>query len=68
MMVSLKLLKTVGETVSVGVSVGQRELFDEGAVSALLQVEAVETETAGAVTNHQPQTLPYPAERERVER
>ena len=65
MMVSLKLLKTVGETVSVGVSVGQRELFDEGAVPALLQVQAVETKTAGPVTNHQPQTLPYPAERER---
>ena len=68
MMVSLKLLKTVGETVSVGVSVGQRELFDEGAVPALLQVQAVETQTAGPVTNHQPQTLPYPAERERGER
>ena len=65
MMVSLKLLKTVGETVSVGVSVGQRELFDEGAVPALLQVQTVETQTAGPVTNHQPQTLPYPAERER---
>ena len=64
-MVSLKLLKTARETVGVRVSVGQRELFDEGAVSALLQVEAVETETAGAVTNHQPQTLPYPAKRAR---
>ena len=68
MMVSLKLLETVGKTVGVGVSVGQRELFDEGAVPALLHVEAVEAETAGAVTNHQPQTLPYPAERERGER
>ena len=67
-MVSLKLLKTARETVSVRVSVGQRELFDEGAVPALLQVEAVEAQTAGAVTNHQPQTLPYPAEREGGER
>ena len=64
-MVSLKLLKTAREAVSVGVSVGQPELLDERAVTALLQVEAVETETAGAVTNHQPQTLSYPAERER---
>ena len=64
-MVSLELLKTVRETVSVRLSVGQRELFDEGAVSAILQVEAVETETPGAVTNHQPQTFPYPGEREK---
>ena len=64
-MVSLKLLKTARETVGVRVGVGQRELFDDGAVSALLQVEAVETETAGTVTNHQPQTLPYPAKRAR---
>ena len=63
-MVSLKLLKTARETVNLRVSVGQRELLDEGAVPALLQIEAVETETAGAVTDHQPQTLPYPAGRE----
>ena len=45
-----------------GVGVDEEELPDEGAVPALLLVQAVQADPARGVTHHQPQGLPDTAE------
>ena len=45
-----------------GVRVDEEELPDEGTVSALLLVEAVQADPSSGVTHHQPQRLPNTAE------
>ena len=48
----------VREVLCVGAGVGEGELLDQTAVSALPLVQAVETQSTSSVTNYQPQTLP----------
>ena len=46
----------VREVLCVGAGVGEGELLDQTAVSALPLVQAVETQSTSSVTNYQPQT------------